>query len=409
MISTIIILCVVSMNNGNSDQQTVVLPSKVIDALRSNAKHLSGLHIRGQYQNNILGNPQETLKQLGTLESEAEFTQKVSFDLRLDRDRIHEEIRYPPGEYHSPDSVEHNSYDSEKYYSGSVHPTGANSGGLLMIHTHKTLKEKEFSGKLFKLWYLQTAGFEGSQNASELGEPLRSLVLYRISQGTLLSAGVGQFNGREVFELTIRYPDPWMSTSHSNIENDPKFTSLIDAKSINLQKQIERDRRTLARDNRICRFVLDLTMNYAVINIRESREKSGELLFNTSNSDFRDLGNGLWLPLKCEVASYAYYTRPTFSSKTPAYVTKIMIEITDRMDFSDKDFQVWFDLPGVNVDDYTHEKASYRKPFSYRVPGSIEKFKRSNGYLRTILIGLNVFILVVLLVFFVWRRKFHQA
>ncbi len=409
MVSMLFLILAVAVSGAGSSHQSVSLPAKVAAALRSNADQLAGLHVRGDYQHKLLGDPQEKLEQLGTLESEAEFTQRVLFQLWLGGDRLREQIRYPPSKHRPPDSVNETSFDSERFYSGTANPVGTGSRGILVIHTPRSLiaDEKEFRSyrTIFRLWYLHAAGFEGPQSSSELGERLQSLVLDKISQGTLVSSAPARLDRRNVLELRVRYPEPWMSTSTSDIEADPNFQSL--GESGKLQMRIERERRTLVGANRVARFVLDPTMNYAVVRIQESKEKGGELMFATRNSDFVDLGNGLWLPRKCEVTSYAYGTRPVFSTKTPAYVTTITIENIEPQELAAKDFQIWFDLPGVAVEDYTHAKARPGVPYQYFVAGPIEE--SSGGQLRTILIGVNLVIVVGLGAFLIWRGRHRRA
>ena len=107
------------------------------------------------------------------------------------------------------------------------------------------------------------------------------------------------------------------------------------------------------------------------------------------------------------MTSYAYETRPAFSTKTPAYLTSIIAEEIERRKFSTAAFQVWFDLPGVGVYDYTHEKARPGRPFNYHVAAPIEQFERTGGKVRVVLIGVNVAILVGIVCFLVrrWRRR----
>lgn len=369
----------------------VSVPEDVAAALRENAQALAGIEVSGHYQRKLVGNVTEALQQLGTLEPEEEFTWRIAFRLKLDGGRLLEETKYPPSEFNPPDSVNLRAFDSEKLYAGTVHPTEGPTRGNLSIYTPKALAEDEraaraFGEGLFEIWYLHMAGFEAPQKPSELGQPLRSLLLDKTSRGTVTAYRSEQRAGRQVHVVEVRCPDPWASNRHDPIESDPKISLLLgDSKA--LQQRIEKERRELAGATRIVRFILDPAMRCAVVEVDEMRGESGEPMFVTRNSDFREAGKGLWLPRVCETSGYAYGTRPAFSSKAPLYLTTVTIDELDRREFSAKDFQVWFDVPGVAVFDHSHENASPGSPYQYRVPSDIEQLKRPGRHVIMTIIG----------------------
>jgi hypothetical protein len=392
---------------GNQAQGSAtpgLIPHELVAALESNAKQLNGLELRGSHQRKLLGGP-EVLKELGTPEPEDSFCQLVSFRIKLGGARLHEEQRYPPGKFNPPDSVHQRAFDSEKVYAGSAHPVGDGSPGMLIIHTPKSLAEDQDTiGRIFELKYIEAAGYKVPQNVGDLQRGIQSLVLAKLSEGTLISAAASHREGREVFVVEIQYPDPWMSTRRSNIETDPAFEFNGESKAV--QQRLEKERRTLVGATRVTRVVLDPSLNYAAVEIREARGNSGAMMFETRNSNFVDMGEGLWLPKTSEITSYANETRPTYTTKAPAYVTTITLEELKHRQFAADDFRVWFDLPGLSVNDYTHATASPGRPFAYRVPGDIGQF--GDRRFRVILIVLNVIVLIGLVGLRVWRRC-HRA
>lgn len=405
--SALVVYLFVGAGDAGASQRPASLPASVRAALRSNAEQISGLYIRGYHSRKVLGDSKIILENLGTLESEADFTEPLLFELRLDGNRLHEQLRRSPTNSSTDSGVNEFSFDSERFFAGSADPTSGNPGALV-IHSPETLTADEQAfrsfGRLFQLTYLHAAGFEGPQSSLQLGKPIHSMVLGKIEQGVLLSFGLVEFEGREVYEVEVSFPDPWASTNESNIESDPNFMTL--GKSRDLQRRIEKIRRSLVGSNRIMRFLLDPTMNYAVTSIREVRADSDEVMFVTRNSDFIELEKDLWLPQVCEVTSHAYETRPDFSTKSPAYITTIAAEEILRRDFEKEDFQVFFDYPGASVENHAHESAHPGNPFSYQVPGSIEEIDgKFGGRSRRLLIGLNVVILVGLLLLFLVRRS----
>lgn len=392
------ILAIMAACDANEPTANVAL------ALKSNAEALSGLEITGYYERELLGNAAESLKQLHTPEPEAEFCQRVSFRSRLDGNRVHQQTKYPPSKFTSPNSVNERSFDGKTLYSGTANPS-SESRGVLMIHTPLTLieDEKRFRnwGPIYDFTYLHAAGFDGLQNSSQLGQALYSRVLDLVSHGELIASSSARRDGKAVEVLELRYPEPWMSRSRTEIETDPNFQFVGESQKI--QRTLEKERRTLEGATRTARVTLDPAMNYAVVGMAEYRGDSGELMFDAVNSDFIDMGQGLWLPRTCAIDGYAFALHPKFNSKAALYRTNIKIEKIERAKFSEKDFQVWFDVPGLSVSDFTHATAKPGRPYTYRVPVNVEQLGVSRG--RYFWLGINLAVFIVLALLVAWRVK----
>jgi hypothetical protein len=192
-----------------------------------------------------------------------------------------------------------------------------------------------------------------------------------------------------------------MSRSRTEIETDPNFQFVGESQKI--QRTLEKERRTLEGATRTARVTLDPAMNYAVVGMAEYRGDSGELMFDAVNSDFIDMGQGLWLPRTCAIDGYAFALHPKFNSKAALYRTNIKIEKIERAKFSEKDFQVWFDVPGLSVSDFTHATAKPGRPYTYRVPVNVEQLGVSRG--RYFWLGINLAVFIVLALLVAWRVK----
>jgi hypothetical protein len=141
-----------------------------------------------------------------------------------------------------------------------------------------------------------------------------------------------------------------------------------------LQMRLERERRQLAGKQRVIRFLLDSTLGYAVQEKWESRKESGETMFHTKNSDFVQVTpDGVWMPKRCVVESYAYDTAPLLIAPEPLYETVIQMDQCEPGDFDDDQFRIWYDIPGVSVVDYTSPKATLENPVRYSVPASVDE------------------------------------
>ena len=169
------------------------------------------------------------------------------------------------------------------------------------------------------------------------------------------------------------------STRTDPVEQDPKFLRLLGGTD-KLQMRIERERRQLVGQRRLCRFLLDGGMGHAVREKWESRMETGALMFHTKNSDFEQVEpGGAWLPRHCEVESYAYHTAPLYTSPKPLYATVIHVEKFERTPFSEDAFRLWYDSPGLSVQDYTNAKSNVTNPLMYKVMSPADALDASSG------------------------------
>lgn len=383
------------------------LEPEVQSALAANAEALSELRIEGHRERRFLINANQGLKKIGTLATEKEFTQPVKFALKLQRDRLYESIKYPPGKYHTDTENNERCFDGAKYFSGTADPT--NSSGILIIHSPETQQDqavRESPGmRIFELWYLEAAGFEGPVRGEKLGQPIRSLLLSRIESGTLVSVRRTTEGGRQLVEVLVRYPDPWAPRVQRQVERGPDIQP-FKPESMKLQKRVHEERRGLAGQSRECQFLLDPAYNYAVREMSERRDSS-PVMFHTKCDDFTRLeGTDLWLPRRCETVSSAYGLRPTDVAEEPIYVTSIQVNEIARETFTDVDFRLWYDFPGATVADYTDEKAEPGRAFEYSVPASADDLAKAaeRGRGKRWLIIVNVLMVVLFIAVIAWKR-----
>lgn len=385
------------------------LPREVRAALENNARTLSDLTIAGTRSRRMLAPVGKTLAALGTLESEAEFTQPIKFELRLQGAKIYESIRYTRNPYQPPGELNESCYDGTKLYSGTVDTSGPEIPARLRITGPAALQQEDrtrsASESPFELWYLVEAGFSGPGHLGELGRPIESLVLARSAGGRIESVkAVGQ-DSQKLLEVVVSYPEPWASSETVPVEDDEIFQSYR-GESRKLQMRMERERRQLRGQKRLDRFLLDGALGYAVREKWVSRAASGAVLFHTTNSDFQQVEpGGMWLPRRCEVVSHAYYTAPLYTSPEPLYATDVQIEKIERTTLSDEQFRLWYGRPGSMVTDHLHPNATPRSPYNYVVPASLPGVEVGSRKIPFILIANVLVVAAIAVVVYVRSRR----
>ena len=122
----------------------------------------------------------------------------------------------------------------------------------------------------------------------------------------------------------------------------------------------------------------------------------------------RHCPDGVWMPKRCVVESFAYFTVPLFISPDPLYETVIQMDQCEPGNFDDDEFRIWYDEPGVVVTDWTSPKATLKSSDQYRVPGSIDDLaNKTPGYRRWLII-LNILAIAGMLGLW-WRKKRMEA
>jgi hypothetical protein len=409
-ITRIVLPVIVAMLPAPSRADDPVLPQEVRAALQKNAQALTDLMIAGTRSRRMLAPAGKALAALGTLESEAEFTQPVKFELRLQGAKIYESFRFPRTRGQLEDELNEFCYDGTKYYVGAV-DTSSPDGPARLIITGPAITQEEDRTRStpdtpFELWYLVEAGFSGPSRAGELGRSIESLVLARAAAGGIESVkAVGQ-ESQKLVEVIVAYPEPWASSATIPIENDESIQKYVGA-SKQLQIRAERERRQLRDQKRLTRFLLDGAMGYAVREKWESRAASGAVLFHTTNSDFQQVEpGGVWLPRRCEVVSQAYDTRPAYASPEPLYATEFQIEKIERTTLSDEQFRLWYGRAGARVTDHTNPRAAPGRPYNYIVPASLQDIARAGlGKRAWIIIAVNVLVIAAIVVVLYARSR----
>jgi hypothetical protein len=388
------------------------LEPEIQPALEANAVALRGLRIAGHRERSFLIDSGQGLKEVGTRESEKEFTERVEFVLKLDGQRIYESLQYPAGQFQSGTAIDERCFDGARYFIGTADPkNNPKTPGILTIHSPSTYADQVGRNtphiQPFELWYLHAAGFDGPAGPLNLGRPIRSLVLSRIEAGSLVSSKRIDKNGKPLLEIAVDYPEPWASSRQQKIANDHNIKDLADPVQRTLHKDVGEQRVKLAGKLRHCSFLLDPSLNYAAREMSEWRE-SGSVMFHTECDDFIQVdGMGPWLPRRCNVVSSAHSLRPTYVAERPVYRTSIRALKITRSDFSDGDFRIWYDYPGTVVADATHENAPKGGAFEYTVPVSTEELERvaqvDRGR-RLWVIAANVCVMAIIIGVIAWKR-----
>lgn len=391
------------------------LPPEVRDGLETNAKLLQNVRLSGSMRRRLLDASEPSLLRLGCPPHISDFTQEVMFEILLKGRQMRESLRYPPGKYNSGNGVDQRSFDGKRYYVGTTDPSSKESPGMLMIRSPRIVvdqhAQKASEERLFEFWYLLEAGFNAPTRPADLDDPLRSLVLSRLNAGKLVSVvhnADDDNDGR--IEISIEYPEPWASARQASIEDDPFFRGLR-AKSGSIQMALERERRTMLGQSRVCRFVLAREMNYAVLEKWEIRGNGVEVMFHTINSEFIEaMQGGPWIPKRSEVISHAYEGGPAYTSDVPLYVTELQLTGVELKEVDDDQFRIWFDVPGTVVADYTHPKATLENPLEYRVPAPDSALERIADDRRPIskfqvVVLINVVILLIAVAIYVRSRR----
>ena len=395
-----------------NDTTSPLLNQETRLAIEKNATAFSHLVIIAKRSAEFLVPAETALKTIDSRDTAAEFTQQVPFEIRFDDTKFRETIRFPPGKYVREKQLTEKSFDGSKFFVGEWNPTNVRAPGAIVITTPKLASEeatlRNFPGYWTnsRLWYLCEAGFSGPTELSRLGRSIESLLL-TLTVEIVSVRNVGE-EQEKLVEVTIEYAEPWQSLRTDPVETYPPYVKLRNGTD-KLQMRIETDRRKLVGHRRFCKVLLDGTMNYAAREKWESRKESGALMFHTKNFDFTDVNSdGLWLPKRCEVDSYAYDMVPTYTSEMPLYKTIIEVESIERTPAGDEQFRIWYDAPGVTVQDYTNPHSSLRDPVVYPAAAPIDSLKidtKAGAGPRTqgkLLIILNIVMIAALAGYFLF-------
>jgi len=390
------------------------LPPKVQAALKKNASLFSNVLITGERSRRLLVPEEEALKTLQTLEPEAEFTQRLRFELRFLGPQFRESIEYLPGETSLHDMVLESSYDGETFRLGFKYLTDLPSSS---VHIYDPVKAAEYARKhdeprmfnKMEFWYLFETGFAGPQTISELGQPVESMILSAADRQQLVSVSEGAQGNDNIVEVVIEQAEPWQSLETFDIESHEEYRSLT-GESAQFQMRIERERRQLAGKHRLIRMRLNKEIGYAVEEIWVSRKETGAVMFHTKNSDFLQIGSdGVWMPKRCAVESHAYWTSPLFISTEPLYETRIQMDQCQQGDFAKEELSVWYDTPGVTVSDWSKTKSVLDDPETHQVSEVIDEAPEDKTYFgldRMVwLIILNTLLVVGFLVWWFLRTR----
>ncbi len=404
------IVVVTTASVRGEDSSPPVLPPNVRESLKKNASLFSNVLITGERDLRFLIDAETVLKTLKTPVKEADFAQAVRFELRFKGPFFRESIEYLPGRnVYMQDVVSEVSYDGTNFMLGYKRLKDLASSNIQIFTPHIAIeyakvRDRPDSLDTMDFWYLRETGFTGPQTVATLGQPVESIILDAADHGQIVSVREAPGGNEKILEIIIERPEPWQSLATFDIETHEPWKELLNGTDV-LQKRRERQRRQLAGKQRVIRFWLNSTLGYAVEEKWELRKETGKTMFHTKNSDFIQVSpEGVWMPKRCAVESFAYYTLPMYISADPLYETVIQIDQFEPGNFDDDEFRIWYDEPGVLVSDWTSPKATPRKQDAYQVPASIDDLvKKTPG--RRWLIILNILCIAGLLLALWWRKK----
>ncbi|HAH48784.1 hypothetical protein [Gimesia sp.] len=382
-------------SSRGDDSSPPKLPSDARASLEKNAALFSNVLITGEIHRRPLVPVETVLKKFDTSESEADFTKTLHFELRFQGPLFRESTKHPAGKSYTRDLLHEISFDGTQYRIGYKELKEPASSSI-SIYTpgiaaeYGKLHDRANSLARMEFWYLRETGFSGPKTLDSLGQAVVSTVLNAADQQKLVSVSEVASGGETFLEVIIEQPEPWQSAETFDIETHQPFVELLNGTDI-LQMRLERERRQLAGKDRVIRFWLNRAHGYAVEEKWESRKETGETLFHTKNSDFVQVTpDGVWMPKRCVVESHAYYTAPLFISPDPLYETVIQMDQCVPGNFEEDQFRIWYDIPGVEVADWTSPKATLKKAERYTVPASIDDLAgKSSGQWRWLVI-LNI-------------------
>lgn len=156
----------------------------------------------------------------------------------------------------------------------------------------------------------------------------------------------------------------------------------------------------------------------------EKADPENRLLKRISNSDWRRLPERITeLPSMCEIEYFAWGDQPEQVSDTPVFVNQIILEELNSQELDDQKFRLDYDEGGSVISDARPPEAAKlpKRKIVYSVPARKEdlekainaakqgkKFNEFSSRKKSSLqwlIGLNVFVLIVIIAWFLIRKS----
>ncbi len=409
--TTLLIVVVMTTSVRGDEPLPPILPSEVQAALEKNATLFSNILITGERSRRLLAPAETVLKTLKTLETEADLTQALRFQLRFQGPLFRESIEYlPGGNTYTSGAIYEVSYDGTKFILGYKRLKDLASSNVQIYTPSIATAYGKFHDRPdclanMEFWYLRETGFIGPQTIATLGQPVESIILNAADHGQIVSVSEAPGGNEKMIEVIIERPEPWQSSQTYDIETHEAFLELKNGSDI-LQMRMEREFRQLAGKQRVIRFWLNSARGYAVEEKWELRKETGETMFHTKNSDFVQVApHGVWMPKRCVVDSHTYHTVPVFISPDPLFETVIQMDQCEPGNFDDDEFRIWYDEPGVVVSDWTSPKATLEESDQYMVAASIDDLPNKASGSRRWLIMLNILFIAGWLGWWLYSRS----
>jgi len=383
-----------------------VIPTAAKQVLARNAKDLDGLEFDITVERRFLAGQSSFPAELQSRGIKVLPPPKADI-VRIDGARFYQKAVHGP----TGTEVAESTYNGRTLYSGR--PPARDTPSILTFDTadRRVGKNKQsgFPEKYFYWNYFKEAGYHLPEFPDELGQSSSSLVLHFAKVGHVVSWVVKE--SPSTHEVVLESPSPLSQYKMTPQQIERKVSHLLGESRINQEGILKRlVERAKAEPFRRYRFSLDPALGLAV---REQWETTpgGELLSHTVCEGHAKVENrSVWLPKVCRVLMYSSESDRSYVSKTPLYEIKLNLNAVVAKAFSDKEFELWYDLPGGRVFDFTSPKATADEPIAYDVPGSPSDLAEASKGVRrgdTVkwFVILNVGILTIIIIYIVIRRR----
>lgn len=287
--------------------------------------------------------------------------------------------------------------------------------------------EEDPSAHLLSTGYFREAGFRLPRQVSEWVEArAESEPLYLLEHGgTLMSVEDALVDGERLIRVELVAPNPQKRFAEAlDLEAEKKALESSKESPTRQRELLGSLQRTRALpDSRRFVYYLDPELHYAVRQWEQWYEPD-TLLLRCRCLEFEELsGRGVWLPRRCEVDRYEFFTLPETVFEEPILSEHYEVSEFQLDSVPEETFVLNYATPGARIYDGTLPEAAENPNgyVRYTVPTSLDDLDRVIEMARAgefdpgqltperstgarALIVANVLLLGAIAAFFVWRK-----